>query len=318
MDNIHSAPWKNLQPGQPAKHAVARPGSGPALREALGALRAYEWITLAYLLALSGLIAAFPHRVGGAAKYLALHAGIAAAMVALCWAERRFANRFLRFCRHWYPFALFIFFFEELHYLSWLIHSRWFDPALLRFDYALFGTQPALWFEAYASPVLNDVMAFSYATYYFYTVILAGALYIREEMPAFRITMLGTAIAYIFGYCIALAWPMEGPYHTLRHLQKIPQLEGYFFTALMNLVQGAARVHGAAFPSLHVAGATVAVLGAWRFRRSLFWIFLPLYGAMLIATVYGRYHYFADLPAGFLAGLVGFQLARFMEARDSC
>ena len=163
---------------------------------------------------------------------------------------------------------------------------------------------------------LNDAMAFSYMTYYFYTIVLVGILYARREMAAFRTTMLGTAIAYCLGYMIALLWPMEGPYHTLGHLQQVQQLDGYIFTAVMNVVQGVGRVHGAAFPSLHVAGATVAVLAAWRFRPWLFWIFLPLYLAMLVATVYGRYHYFADLPAGFVIGALGFAIASRIVGRE--
>ncbi len=315
MDYTPSVPWKNPNPKRQLAEDSEPAGAafGTLARGVLRSLRAYEWATLGYLFLLTALIALFPQNVNGAGRYFALHLGIAAAIVALCWAEQRWPSRVLRFWRHWYPFLLFIFFFEELHYLSRLIHPHWFDAALLRFDYAIFGVHPAVWLERFASPVLNDVMAFAYATYYFYTVVLLGILYARGELPAFRATMLGTALAYLIGYCIALAWPMEGPYHTLRHLQQAPQLDGYFFTALMNLVQGAARVHGAAFPSLHVAGATVALLGAWRFRRRLFWIFLPLYAGMLVATVYGRYHYFADLPAGFAVGVAGFLLAQRIE-----
>jgi len=282
-------------------------------RGACTCLRAYEWLTLGYLCLLSTLIAMFHRNVNHPWRYLAGHAAVATAVVVLCWAAQRWEHRALYFWRHWYPFLLFIAFFEELHYLSRLIHPRWFDSALLSFDYALFGAQPAVWLEPFTSPLLNDAMAFAYATYYFYTVVLLWSLYARKEMAAFRATVLGTAIAYCTGYVIALLWPMEGPYHTLRHLQQAPQLDGYFFTWLMNQVQGMARVHGAAFPSLHVAGATVAVLAAWRYRIGLFWIFLPNYLAMLVATVYGRYHYFADLPAGFLIGAIGLAIATKIE-----
>jgi len=280
-------------------------------------LRAYEWLTLGYLCFLNLLLTVFPGHVNHPWRFFAGHACIAAGIVGLCWAEQRWPHRALRFWRHWYPFLLFIFFFEELHYLSHLIHPRWFDSVLLSFDYALFGTQPTLWLEQFTAPLLNDAMAFAYLTYYFYTVVLVGILYARQEMRAFRTTMLGTAIAYGLGYGMALLWPMEGPHHTLRHLQHVPHLDGYFFTAVINLVQGAARVHGAAFPSLHVAGATVAVLAAWRYRPGVFWIFLPNYLAMLVATVYGRYHYFADLPAGFFIGAIGFAIAMKIDRKSA-
>jgi len=47
-----------------------------------------------------------------------------------------------------------------------------------------------------------------------------------------------------------------------------------------------------------------------RATRILFWLLLPFYLAMLLATVFGRYHYFADVLAGLFIGLLGFLLAR--------
>lgn len=284
-----------------------------AIRSSLGA---YEWLTLGYLVFLNALILISHRNLANATAFFAGHLLVAAGIIAVCWSAQRWPNRLLRFWRHWYPFLLFIGFFEELNFLSHLVHPHWFDSALVAFDHAIFGVHPTLWFEQFASPLLNDAMAFAYMTYYFYTVVLVALLYARGELLAFRQTMLGTAVAYCMGYVMALLWPMEGPYHTLGYLQQVKHLDGYIFTAVMNLVQGVGRVHGAAFPSLHVAGATVAVLGAWRFRRWLFWIFLPLYLAMLVSTVYGRYHYFADIPAGFLIGVLGFLAAKKLERQE--
>jgi membrane-associated phospholipid phosphatase len=66
------------------------------------------------------------------------------------------------------------------------------------------------------------------------------------------------------------------------------------------------RVHGAAFPSAHVAGSMVAILASWRYRRWLFWLCLPFFASMCVATVYGRYHYVADVLAGLAVGAMGF------------
>lgn len=296
----------------PAMSVLAEPAQ-TLLQTIQRSLVAYEYVTLSYLLLLNALIIIFHRNLPGAWKFFAAHVLLAVAIVALCWTAQRRHNRMLRFWRHWYPFLLFIGLFEELHFLSKLVHPRWFDAALIAFDYALFGAHPTVWLEQFAAPLLNDAMAFAYITYYLYTVVLLGILYRGGELAAFRQTMLATAIAYCIGYVIALLWPMEGPFHTLGHLQQVKQLDGYIFTAVMNTIQGAARVHGAAFPSLHVAGATVAVFAAWRARRWLFWIFLPFYLAMLVSTVYGRYHYFADIPAGLIIGAIGFALATHLE-----
>jgi membrane-associated phospholipid phosphatase len=111
-----------------------------------------------------------------------------------------------------------------------------------------------------------------------------------------------------------LVFPIEGPYHTLRALQQGP-LAGGPVTALMEFIQRFGRVHGAAFPSLHVAGTLVALLGARQYARRLFWVFLPLFAAMCVSTVYGRYHYAADVLGGLIVGAVGFWLAEQWEAK---
>src|SRR5262249_38336386 len=74
----------------------------------------------------------------------------------------------------------------------------------------------------------------------------------------------------------------------------------------INLIEKYGRVHGAAFPSQHVAGATAALLGAWRHRRWLFWIFLPLVSCMCVSTVYVRNHYVADVLGGMITGTLGY------------
>jgi len=76
-------------------------------------------------------------------------------------------------------------------------------------------------------------------------------------------------------------------------------------------------VHGAAFPSQHVAGAMAALWGAWRHRRWLFWIFLPFVACMCVSTVYVRNHYVADVLGGMVTGTLGYFLGRRLMKRSS-
>lgn len=276
-------------------------------REALAACGPFEWLTFSYLAWLNTLLVLFRQNLPHAAAYFFLHLTVGAGVLTLVGATEKHANRVLHWVRHWYPLALFLFFFEELHHLVHLIFPVWFDRGLMQFDYAVLGAHPTVWLEQFASPALNDAMQFAYMTYYFYTVLIGGVLYWRKQWEAFWQVMTATALAYYLGYAISVLFPIEGPYHTLAALQR-GELTGGFFTAVMNVVEGFGRVHGAAFPSAHVSGATVALLGAWRYRRALFWLFLPFYLAMLVSTVYGRYHYVADVLAGIVVGAMGFRL----------
>ena len=72
------------------------------------------------------------------------------------------------------------------------------------------------------------------------------------------------------------------------------------------------RVHGAAFPSQHVAGAVAALWGAWRHRRWLFWTFLPFVVCMCVSTVYVRNHYVTDVFGGMVTGTLGYVIGNWI------
>ena len=274
------------------------------IREACGA---FEWITLSYFAWLETVVVLFHRNIPHAGRYFALHLLIAAAIACLARYAAQSHSEVLRFARHWYPLPLYIFFFEELQGLVHAIFPGWFDRWLVAFDYALTGVHPSVWLARFASPALNDFMQFAYMTYFLNLVILPAILYARRERLAFWTVMVSTAIANYSIYAIAILLPIESPYYSLASLQTQP-LRGGYCTALIGLIERFGRVHGAAFPSAHVAGSMVAILAAWRYRRWLFWAGLPFFLCMCVATVYGRYHYVADVLAGLAVGVAGFAL----------
>ena len=274
------------------------------IREACGA---FEWVTLAYFAWLEAIVLAFHRNIPHAGRYFALHLLLAAGIVCLTACAAQSRSELLRFARHWYPLPLYIFFFEELQGLVHAIFPGWFDRWLVAFDYALTGVHPSVWLARFASPALNDFMQFAYMTYFLNLVILPAILYARRERLAFWTVMASTAIANYSIYAIAILLPIESPYYSLASLQPKP-LSGGYCTVLIGLIERFGRVHGAAFPSAHVAGSMVALLAAWRYRRWLFWVCLPFFLCMCVATVYGRYHYVADVLAGLAVGAAGFAL----------
>lgn len=275
----------------------------PEVRAASGA---FEWVTFAYLAWLVVVITIFHRGVERAPAYLAIHLSIAAAIGWLVRAAARSSNSVLLFVRAWYPLPLYLFFFEELGGLVHAIFPGWIDQWLIDFDLRVAGgVQPAVWFARFATPALNDFMQFAYMTYFIFLFLLPAILWTRREYAAFWTTMTGTAVANYSIYAIAVLLPTESPYHAFAWLRERP-LPGSYCTAVIELIERFGRVHGAAFPSAHVAGSMVAMCAAWRYRRWLFWVCLPFFASMCVATVYGRYHYVADVPAGLIVGYLGF------------
>ncbi len=297
---------------------------------------AFEWVAFSYL-GLSGfLLMLFWRNVPRVARLLSIHFTFFAVVIGLVAAARRAkangANqknwgRMVRAVRCWYPQAVFLFCFEELGSLAHLIHKGWCDAWLLRFDHWLFGAQPAVVLAKIARPTLTDFMQMAYLSYFFFLTILAIVLYrsgsnsFSEGKPArfeFWAVMTSSMVAYAIGYVVAIFFPVESPYYSLAALH-LPPLQGGPFSWLSDLIEHFGRVHGGAFPSEHVAGSFVALLGAWRYRRWLFWVFLPFFICMCASTVYVRNHYVADVFGGLITGAAGFWIGRVvMRLPGSC
>jgi membrane-associated phospholipid phosphatase len=302
---------------------VDRRGAGIRIRDQRAGLiarvahacGAFEWVTFTYLAWLLAIFVLCHARIAHAGRYLALHVAIGAAIVALCLAAERWpASEALRFVRSWYPLPLYIFFFEELQGLVHAIFPGWFDRWLIAFDYGFAHAHPSVWLGQFANPALNDAMQFCYMTYFLFLVLVPGALYFSRERVAFWTTMTATAMAHYTVYVIALLFPIESPYFALASLNPKP-LVGGPFTATIELVEHFGRVHGAAFPSAHVAGSMVAIWAAARYRRGIFYACLPFFVGMCVATVYGRYHYVADVLAGIVVGSVAWLCAEGLMLR---
>jgi membrane-associated phospholipid phosphatase len=306
---MSSIPTSEAIPSGPSRTTLSQ-----YLAEVRQACGAFEWVTFGYLAWILSLLLASHNNLAHAAKYAALHVALAAAIAQLAWSAARSQSLWLQFLRHWYPLPLYIFFFEELQALVHAIFPGWFDRWLIEFDYNLAGVDPSVWLARFANPALNDAMQFAYMTYFLYLVILPAILYIKKDRAAFWTVMVSTAIAHYSVYIIAVLFPIESPYFALATLNPTP-LKGGALTATIELIEHFGRVHGAAFPSAHVAGSTVAILASRRYKPWLFWLCLPFFVAMCIATVYGRYHYVADVLAGLAVGAAGLAAGQWLMDR---
>jgi membrane-associated phospholipid phosphatase len=295
---------------------------------------AFEWVALFYLGLSGALMLIFHENLAHPALHITMHFGVFATILVIVnvadrVGRRRELSRFriaraLSWVRDWYPQALFLFCFEELQILVHLIEPAWRDSVLIALDHRLTGVYPAVWLSQFSNTWINEAMQVAYMTYYLFLTILGASLYRRrlahstvspegdpsgaEALRGFWTVMTASMIAYSMGYIISISFPVEAPFFAMRSFH-LPPLAGGPATSLINFIEHWGRVRGGAFPSGHVTGSFVALLGAWRYRRYLFWVFLPLFVAMCVSTIYGRYHYIADVFAGILVGAVGFILA---------
>jgi membrane-associated phospholipid phosphatase len=315
---LPAAESEPLREGRALKRIVA---------EAWAACGAFEWLALGYLAATSVLIAVFSKNLLHPISLLAAQTVVATIILTLCLVQARSAARetqqgpalsavWWHFWRHWYPHLFFLFCFEELAYLMTLVTPRWQDAKLITADYWLTGVHPSVWLEQFATPSRNDAMQFVYFTYFTYLLIVGGLLYFRKDWRGYWSVMSYSMAGYMIGYFIAMLFPIESPWFSMAGWWKEP-LHGGPFTAMMGFIEHYGRVRGAAFPSAHVTGATAALWGAWKFRRWLFWALLPFYLGMCASTVWGRYHYLADVLGGITTGTLGYLIGSWIMKRPA-
>ena len=296
----------------------------------------FERVALGYLGLSSAMITLFAENLAHPARLMGTHAFVALVILTLCHIEARvvhrekftaeaknrvskillpaLSQRFWHFWRHWYPHLFFLFCFEELGRFVHLIQPGWQDAKLIAFDHWLTGVHPTIWLEQFATPARNDFIQFVYITYFTYLLVVGGILYYRRDWRGYWSVMTYSAVGYAIGYVIAICFPIESPWFAMAGSWH-GELQGGPATALINLIEHYGRVRGAAFPSQHVAGAVAATWGAWRHRRWLFWVMLPLVACMCVSTVWGRYHYVADIFGGIVTGTLGYLIGRWLMTK---
>lgn len=85
-------------------------------------------------------------------------------------------------------------------------------------------------------------------------------------------------------------------------------------------IVGGYGIHSSVFPSAHVSSAFSAAWGLLRTipeKRWIGWCVFAYAVAVSIATVYGRYHYAADVVAGFAVSLVAIPAAGLTDSARS-
>lgn len=220
-------------------------------------------------------------------------------------------NRVVQFFRLCYIQAIYIIYFTESIWLSQLMfNGASFDWIFANIDFRIFGYQPAIEFPRYFQQyrIINEMFFFSYFFYYGLVTIGVWILFIRKRYEESIRTLFIISVSYFIMYVWFIFFPVTGPKYYFVELNQMwyTNFHGFFFTKVMKGLFNNTNLGGAAFPSSHVAMALIAFILNWRYNRYLVPVYLPLTILMLISTVYLYAHYFIDIPAGIVAGILLF------------
>lgn len=215
-------------------------------------------------------------------------------VIAWCW--RRETNPRWHLRLWYYPVAMNVV-FETMGPAVLKVSPHKCDAALASFDRALFGMTLSGRAEVLATPALTEILSFCYLLFFPY-LFVSFVYYAYSGLPRLRGLMVGLFTIYGLGFLGYSLVPAGGPYLAFGDEFSGP-LTGWAITRFNAFVvaQGSNGVD--VFPSLHCAVSSFLLFYdrrhvRWRYRLYL----VPCVGLWL-ATIYLRYHYFADVLAGF-------------------
>lgn len=200
------------------------------------------------------------------------------------------------------------------------------DHIFANWEQQIFGMQPALLFaKALPWAVVSELMDMGYFMYYPMIAVVAFFYFFFRYREFERATFI-IYTAFIIFYVIFVFVPVTGPtyYYDAVGVEYIakgifPDMGHYFsthtdclpapgytdgvFYQLVEDAKAAGERPTAAFPSSHVGISTVCMLLAWHSgSRRLFYLLLPFYTFLCMATVYIQAHYLIDAVAGLASG----------------
>jgi membrane-associated phospholipid phosphatase len=274
-------------------------------------LKPVDVLSLSVIAVLSAVTVVFSRSLPSWGWLIARYGLLAFAIVSIAlYARRSHTWKPVRTLYAFLPILIIPVIFDSLGDLIPWIWSRYLDDLLIRIDHALFGVHPTVWMERFIHPVLTNLLQLAYSSYYFIPISLGILLAVRKKQKDFDEAVFGIVLCFYLSYIGYLLFPAIGPRFTLERMQTMGFQESPLAVAIQNILNRLENTKTDAFPSGHTAVALMTLYYAWKCReKALFWILLPVVSALMISTVYLRYHYVIDVMAGVLLTAVTIYLA---------
>lgn len=279
-----------------AEHAVAPP---PRIRR----YQPIDVLTLAYLAVVFLAVALLGGHLERQVEIMAVHLVLFLVVRLLVPLARRSPHPLVGFMADVYPVALFSLLYPYANLANSILFREPFDPFFAGLDQAIFGVQPSDWLALnLGSPLLHEIVHAFYAGYYLMIPAVALIIYFRGcDRTEFRRFVFTVGLTFYASYLAFIALPVHGPFL----LRGDDFAGGAIFVPFMDLIYAVGETGGGAFPSSHVAVATVCLIFCARHSKTLFAVWLVPFLGLVFATVYCRYHYAVDTLAGLPWGLLG-------------
>ncbi len=225
---------------------------------------------------------------------------ILSVIVLLILANMKWDRPWLKFLHLFFPIFILPLIYGETASLNHLIFSENLDPVVYNWEQYVFGFQPSLEFSnRFPQRWFSEMLHFGYFSYYLMTISMALAFFIFARVSVHYVIHI-TVCSFLIYYLIFILFPVVGPQFYFTGADAAIADSGLFSKAV-RLIQLYGEHPTGAFPSSHVGMVLIFLYLGWRYLRTLFWVMLPLFILILLATVYLKAHYAVDVFAGLLS-----------------
>ena len=284
------------------------------LRRRWGRFTAIDIATLAYVVIATGAVfVSFEGDNIPGWPWLLLGHALIVALVLLA-PRARLAGRTGRFFGDWYPMLLLPALYGEIGVLT-LDAGFQNDLLIQRLEAWVFGSQVSYrWIRETADPLLSWILHACYLAYYPILYASPFGLWMVGRKDASRHTIFAVMVTFYLCYIVFLFFPVAGPRYAFEAAHNVASDVGPARFAAWLLDRGDSW--GAAFPSSHVAASVVATGMALRYWRPLGLVLLPFTAGLILAVVYGQFHYAVDALAGLIVAALMLGAMRTAEVGE--
>jgi len=217
-----------------------------------------------------------------------------------------------RFLADWYPMLLLGALYAEIGVLT-LDAGFQNDLGVQRLEAWVFGSQVSYrWIRELPNPTLSWILHSCYLAYYPILYASPLGLWLVGRRDASRHTIFAVMVTFYLCYVVFLFFPVAGPRYAFDLAHNAATNVGPARWAQWVLDHGDSW--GAAFPSSHVAASVVATGMALRYWRALGLVLLPFTAGLILAVVYGQFHYAVDALAGLVVAALMLGVMQTAEA----
>ncbi len=209
------------------------------------------------------------------------------------------------------------------------------DYILANWEQSIFGFQPALLFSKYFQQIwLSEILNMGYFAYY-PLIIVSSMFFFFSSRQYFNYFFFTVMFAFFAYYLIFIYFATAGPqyYFSVIGIDNVnagifPKIglyfnynqtllpstnESGFFFELVEKTQQVGERPTAAFPSSHVGITTLIMILILKNKKYLvFGLLIPIYLALVAATVYIQAHYLIDVVGGLISAVLLYYLGTYI------